>query len=682
MERTTEDISSKNKPKCLALGIGGGALAALMLVGIVAAVGGGGAWCYLQGQCAPAKPSEQSGTAAPSEVIGKDMNAEFSSGESGTSSTSSPLRRRLADATGKIALSSGVKIDVNDLILPGTKNSFKQTSFTEASPAFMRRGAASSTRRRRMSSRSVSAAQGALEEDLRAARDLVTEILVGDLGDSSSSGGGVIATTPLVLTGKKENPRYNTLKSPFFADVFVRLFNANGWIMLTGPYISNGWDWDVAATNGGFPLGVTGKCHFLRSGDVVEIIWGEGKGHFEFAHCVMPKSELSNIANRDNVPIKFTFHRDGGKTLDRHGKTLESATYFGHANASLAIHRHRARRGTQRYRFAVTNMFYNMAGPCGPGMPHCLVNWIEWKRMLGFTQFYLYDNGSTDNVRELLRPYVAAGIVTLISWPYTIGGTDNNKAQHIQLQHVQLAFGDTVEWLAFMDFDEFFRPTLRSEAAQWNTIVPEPRPRVDAMGFRIPMVLGADPRQCLKSSSAGSLHSSPFGIRMRDCNAEGPRRPAHHKLFLNLSAWYVSESGAIRPFVHSPHGGTGTRDSEFVRLLGSRTYPACGAYFVHFAKKYGCKSQDGVNERGEKTSACKTFYRDPMADILSRRMQQIWDCTKHDFLRSSRRQMQTCITASNLPTLREDDPWIFPTKDDEQYRRNRGLSKRRFLPQW
>ena len=137
MERTTEDISSKNKPKCLALGIGGGALAALMLVGIVAAVGGGGAWCYLQGPCAPAKPSEQSGTAAPSEVIGKDMSAEFSSGESGTSSTSSRLRRRLADATGKIALSSGVKIDVNDLILAGTKNSFKQTSFTEASPAFM-----------------------------------------------------------------------------------------------------------------------------------------------------------------------------------------------------------------------------------------------------------------------------------------------------------------------------------------------------------------------------------------------------------------------------------------------------------------------------------------------------------------------------------------------------------------
>jgi hypothetical protein len=106
MECTTEDISSKNKPKCLALGIGGGALAALMLVGIVAAVGGGGAWCYLQGPCAPAKSSEQSGTAAPSEVIGKDMSAEFSSGESGTSSTSSRLRRRLADATGKIALSS------------------------------------------------------------------------------------------------------------------------------------------------------------------------------------------------------------------------------------------------------------------------------------------------------------------------------------------------------------------------------------------------------------------------------------------------------------------------------------------------------------------------------------------------------------------------------------------------
>jgi len=87
-ERTAEDISSKNKRKCIALGIGGGTFAALMLIGIVAAAiggagGGGGVWCYHQGPC------------APSEVTGKKIGATFSSDESGIVSVS--RLRRLAD---------------------------------------------------------------------------------------------------------------------------------------------------------------------------------------------------------------------------------------------------------------------------------------------------------------------------------------------------------------------------------------------------------------------------------------------------------------------------------------------------------------------------------------------------------------------------------------------------------
>ena len=53
-ERTAEDISSKNKPKVPDFFRGHrGTFAALMLIGIVAAIGGGGAWCYHQGPCAP-----------------------------------------------------------------------------------------------------------------------------------------------------------------------------------------------------------------------------------------------------------------------------------------------------------------------------------------------------------------------------------------------------------------------------------------------------------------------------------------------------------------------------------------------------------------------------------------------------------------------------------------------------
>ena len=35
-----------------------------------------------------------------------------------------------------------------------------------------------------------------------------------------------------------------------------------------------------------------------------------------------------------------------------------------------------------------------------------LAEWIEFHRLVGAERFFLYDNGSTDNHREVLAPYV------------------------------------------------------------------------------------------------------------------------------------------------------------------------------------------------------------------------------------------------------------------------------------
>ncbi len=37
--------------------------------------------------------------------------------------------------------------------------------------------------------------------------------------------------------------------------------------------------------------------------------------------------------------------------------------------------------------------------------------WIEWHRKLGVEKFYIYDNESTDNTKEILAPYVESGLV-------------------------------------------------------------------------------------------------------------------------------------------------------------------------------------------------------------------------------------------------------------------------------
>ena len=37
--------------------------------------------------------------------------------------------------------------------------------------------------------------------------------------------------------------------------------------------------------------------------------------------------------------------------------------------------------------------------------------WIEYHRLVGVERFYIYDNESTDNVKEILKPYIDLGIV-------------------------------------------------------------------------------------------------------------------------------------------------------------------------------------------------------------------------------------------------------------------------------
>ena len=81
--------------------------------------------------------------------------------------------------------------------------------------------------------------------------------------------------------------------------------------------------------------------------------------------------------------------------------------------------------------------------------------WIEFHRLVGVEHFYLYDNNSTDDHREVLAPYIERGEVTLRDWPME---TRQPQAyQDCVERHAQHA-----RWIAFIDLDEFlFSPTGR-----------------------------------------------------------------------------------------------------------------------------------------------------------------------------------------------------------------------------
>ena len=83
-----------------------------------------------------------------------------------------------------------------------------------------------------------------------------------------------------------------------------------------------------------------------------------------------------------------------------------------------------------------------------------LREWIEFHLMVGVDRFVLYDNGSEDNSREILDPYIAGGIVTLLPWA---GFSQDPQI----LAYAHATRNCPVRWLAFLDVDEF----LFSEAS-------------------------------------------------------------------------------------------------------------------------------------------------------------------------------------------------------------------------
>lgn len=80
-----------------------------------------------------------------------------------------------------------------------------------------------------------------------------------------------------------------------------------------------------------------------------------------------------------------------------------------------------------------------------------LDEWLAFCVLEGIERVLLYDNGSTDNFRDVLRPWIEAGIVELLDWPLHWKSGAQTKAFLDALTRLR---GRT-KWAAFIDIDEF-----------------------------------------------------------------------------------------------------------------------------------------------------------------------------------------------------------------------------------
>jgi hypothetical protein len=77
-----------------------------------------------------------------------------------------------------------------------------------------------------------------------------------------------------------------------------------------------------------------------------------------------------------------------------------------------------------------------------------LQEWIEYHRLIGIEKFYLYDNESDDNTKEILKPYIENGIVDYTYW---FGDRQQLKMYDDFLEKYKIG----TKWLAVIDLDEF-----------------------------------------------------------------------------------------------------------------------------------------------------------------------------------------------------------------------------------
>ncbi len=85
-----------------------------------------------------------------------------------------------------------------------------------------------------------------------------------------------------------------------------------------------------------------------------------------------------------------------------------------------------------------------------------LQEWLEYHKSIGVGHFYLYDNASTDDFWDVLKPYVAKGDVDL----FHVCKESSNVGEHNTLQELVYNHAVTLaahcnEWLAIIDSDEF-----------------------------------------------------------------------------------------------------------------------------------------------------------------------------------------------------------------------------------
>uniref|UniRef100_A0ACD5ZG24 Uncharacterized protein n=1 Tax=Avena sativa TaxID=4498 RepID=A0ACD5ZG24_AVESA len=168
-----------------------------------------------------------------------------------------------------------------------------------------------------------------------------------------------------------------------------------------------------------------------------------------------------------------------------------------------------------------------------------LPEWVVYHAAVGVDRFYLYDNGSEDDLAHQVHQLSSAGYdVSTVAWPWT-------KAQEAGFSHSATVYQDSCEWMAFIDVDEFiFSP-------RWNqSEIPDASSMLQSVVSSLEPDVGQVSLGCADFGPSGQTANPKEGVTQGyTCRKRTHER---HKSLLRLDAVDDSLVNSIHHFALLP----------------------------------------------------------------------------------------------------------------------------------
>ena len=89
-----------------------------------------------------------------------------------------------------------------------------------------------------------------------------------------------------------------------------------------------------------------------------------------------------------------------------------------------------------------------------------LQEWLEYHKLVGVGKFYLYDNESSDDTKQILKPYIRSGLVEYTFFP-------GQKKQLPAYEDCIRKHKNDTKWLAVIDLDEYIVPVKHNNIIEF-----------------------------------------------------------------------------------------------------------------------------------------------------------------------------------------------------------------------